>query len=77
MTFADNRLGLDVDLSAIKEEDIRKILFAENAAVLLQVADNGEVETFLKKESIQYTEIAILNIQGHHQTMTLGKIPFR
>jgi phosphoribosylformylglycinamidine synthase len=76
MTFADNRLGLDVDLSALKEDDIRKILFAENAAVLLQVEDDGEVETFLKKESVQYTEIAKLNIQGHHQTMTLKKDTF-
>ncbi|MDR0606192.1 MAG: phosphoribosylformylglycinamidine synthase [Bacteroidales bacterium] len=76
MTFADNRLGLDVDLSAIEEEDLRKILFAENAGILLQVENNGEVEDFLKNASVQYTEIAKLNIQGHHQTMTLKKNTF-
>lgn len=76
MTFADNRLGLDVDLSAIKENDIRKILFAENAGVLLQVEDNDEVESLLNKEAIPYTEIAKVKIEGHHQKMTLRKDAF-
>jgi phosphoribosylformylglycinamidine synthase len=76
MTFADNRPGLDVDLSAMQEKDIRKILFAENAGVLLQVEDHGEVEVFLKKEAVEYTEIAKLNMQGRHQTMTLQQHDF-
>ncbi|MDR1459418.1 MAG: phosphoribosylformylglycinamidine synthase [Bacteroidales bacterium] len=76
MTFADNRLGLDVDLSAIREKDIRKILFAENAGVLLQIEDDAKVDAFLKKEAIHYTEIARVNIQGHHQKLTLKKDTF-
>jgi phosphoribosylformylglycinamidine synthase len=76
MTFADNRLGLDVDLSALEEQNIRTILFAENAGVLLQIENTDEVENQLRKEGIRYVEIAKLKLQGHHQKMTITKADF-
>ncbi|MDR1878922.1 MAG: phosphoribosylformylglycinamidine synthase, partial [Bacteroidales bacterium] len=73
MTFADNRLSLDVDLSDIEEKDIRKILFGENSGVLLQVENANEVGLILQKEGIRFVPIATLNLQEHHQRMTLKK----
>ena len=71
MTFADNRLNLNVDLSSLKEKNIRKILFGENAGILIQVEKNGEVESVLEKTEIRFTEIANVKIEGHHQKLTL------
>ena len=39
MCFADNRAGLDIDFSAIKEDDMVKLLFAENPGVVLQIKE--------------------------------------
>jgi len=76
MTFADNRLSLDVDLSQIKEQNIRKILFSENAGVLLQVNDNQEVTSYLEEKGIRYVEIGNVNVEGHHQRMNIRKDDF-
>ncbi len=73
MSFADNRLSLDVDLSSLEEKDIRKILFSENAGILVQVENNHEVKSFLEQKSIRYTEIGTINLQSHHQKMVLRK----
>ncbi|MCD8072520.1 MAG: phosphoribosylformylglycinamidine synthase [Alistipes sp.] len=44
MTFTDNRSGIDADLGALAPgEDIFHVLFSERPAVVLQVADAGEV----------------------------------
>ena len=76
MTFADNRLSLSVDLSKIEERNIRKILFSENAGILLQVEDNEEVTSFLEQNSIKFTEIGRVDTGTHHQKMTLQKDDF-
>ncbi|MCM1030174.1 MAG: phosphoribosylformylglycinamidine synthase [Oscillibacter sp.] len=56
MCFADNRLGLDVDLSFLSEKDIIKILFAENPGVLLQIADKDakKVSAVLEQVGVAY-----------------------
>ncbi|MDR1755641.1 MAG: phosphoribosylformylglycinamidine synthase [Culturomica sp.] len=41
MCFADNRAGLEVDLSDLAEKELIKICFAENPGVLLQVRESG------------------------------------
>ena len=46
MTFTNNTLGLDLDLSSIGEEDLIKLLFSENPGVILQVADIDTVASF-------------------------------
>lgn len=56
MCFADNRLGLDVDLSFLAEKDIVKILFAENPGVLVQIpaAAAKKVAAELDKSGVAY-----------------------
>ena len=73
MAFTDNRPNLDVDLSAMEEKDLRKILFAENAGILIQVTDNQEVESALQKAEIRFVEVAKVRIEGHHQKMNVKK----
>ncbi len=56
MCFADNRLGLDVDLSFLSEKDIVKILFAENPGVLIQISDKDakKVSAVLEQAGVAY-----------------------
>lgn len=56
MCFADNRLGLDVDLSFLAEKDIVKILFAENPGVLVQIPVSAakKVAAELDKAGVAY-----------------------
>lgn len=66
MCFADNRLGLDVDLSFLSEKDIIKILFAENPGVLLQIADKDakKVSAVLEQAGVAYGFIGRLGKAG-------------
>ena len=76
MTFADNNISLDVDLSKIEEKDLRKTLFSENAGILLQVENNTEVKSFLKQNKVRYVEIGRIKTDNHHQIMNLQKDEF-
>ncbi len=49
MCFASEKAGVFVDLQPFGEKDLIKILFAENPALVLQVRDAAEVQTFLEK----------------------------
>ncbi len=59
MCFADNRAGMDIDLSAIKENDIIKLLFAENPGVVLQFKDSDAkaVAAILDEAGVAYSFI--------------------
>jgi len=39
MLFADNKPGMNIDISALEEKDIIKVLFSENPGVIMQVRD--------------------------------------
>jgi len=52
MCFASEKAGLFVDLQPFGENDIIKILFAENPALVLQVKDAAEVQAFLEKQGV-------------------------
>lgn len=56
MCFADNRLGLEIDLSFLTEKDIVKLLFAENPGVLIQIPDAAakKVAAVLDKAGVAY-----------------------
>lgn len=56
MCFADNRLGLEVDFSFLKEKDIIKILFAENPGVLIQIkaGEAKKVAALLDEAGVAY-----------------------
>ncbi|WP_075590659.1 phosphoribosylformylglycinamidine synthase [Labilibacter marinus] len=57
MCFANNSYGIKADLSAIAEDDLVKILFAENPGVLIQVKDTGKVTALLEKNELGYEVI--------------------
>ena len=60
LCFADNLLGATVNLSALSENDLIKILFAENSGVLIQAIDDSTVENAFAKANI--TAIKIGNV---------------
>lgn len=57
MTFSRNDTGLDLDLSAIPENDPIKLLFSENPGILIQVSNDGVAEKYLEKSGIRYYRI--------------------
>ena len=56
MCFADNRAGMELDLSFLAEKDIIKVLFAENPGVLIQIrdADAKKVAALLDEAGVAY-----------------------
>lgn len=58
MCFANVEGGLEVDLNAIAEENIVKILFAENPGVLVQVKEKSVFEKQMRAAGIGFARIA-------------------
>jgi len=58
MCFTNTNGGLAVDLSAINENDIIKILFSQNPGIIIQVEDEIEVAEILLENGISYFSIA-------------------
>lgn len=58
MCFANVEGGLEVDLNAIAEEDIVKILFAENPGILVQVKEKSVFEKQMRAAGIGFARIA-------------------
>ncbi|WP_417290058.1 phosphoribosylformylglycinamidine synthase [Corallibacter sp.] len=56
LCFADNNLGAELDLSALAENDSFKLLFAENAGLVIQAADTS-IETVLAEANIEFFNI--------------------
>ena len=59
MCFANTHGGLDISLNKIKEDDLIKILFAENPGVIIQVsaAHKADVKRILDNEGVGYARI--------------------
>lgn len=57
MCFADLNLGADMDLSGFEEEDLIKILFAENAGLVIQASDDATVEKAFDENHILFHKI--------------------
>jgi len=55
MCFADRNLGASIDLSSLGEQDIIKVLFAENIAIVFQADES--VESILNSNEIAYHKI--------------------
>ena len=62
MCFAEVNLGADFNISALNEEDIIKVLFAENSGIVFQ-ADTS-VETILSENNIEFFNIGKANNSG-------------
>ncbi|MAW66208.1 MAG: phosphoribosylformylglycinamidine synthase [Flavobacteriales bacterium] len=57
MCFADNKLGVEVDLTALDESDSIKVLFAENAGLVFQSLNPKAVEQVLQNANVPYNII--------------------
>ena len=59
MTFANTKGGVNLDLDSMAEQDIVKVLFAENPALVIQVANNqcGKVERELAERGVKFIYI--------------------
>ncbi|MEE9438691.1 MAG: phosphoribosylformylglycinamidine synthase [Saprospiraceae bacterium] len=62
LCFADTNLGADINLKSFTGDAI-KILFSENAGIIVQVADN-RLETMLSGENIKFHKIGKVNNKG-------------
>jgi len=76
MCFANKSHGLNIDLSAIEEQDLVKVLFAENPGVLIQVKDEAKVTALLTEKELAFqvigspVEARTLSITKSGETMS-------
>jgi phosphoribosylformylglycinamidine synthase len=77
LCFANVNTGADLDLTALKQEDCIKMLFAENAGVVIQAADDS-IEAVFAKNGIDAVKIGSvtdsdqLNIKNHTMNYALS-----
>lgn len=57
MCFSNVEGGLEVNLDTIPENDIIKVLFAENPGVLIQVRDSVKVEKYLNDNGLGFAKL--------------------
>lgn len=57
MTFAQTKLGLDLDMSSIQEPDLAKTLFSQNPGVIIQVDSTSDAIKILEDDGIKNTRI--------------------
>jgi len=60
--FSNNESGLDLDLTDLKEQDIIKLLFAENPGIIFQADEKAEA--ILAKNKIEYVKIGQPSLSG-------------
>jgi phosphoribosylformylglycinamidine synthase len=74
MCFADNKSGIDVDLSQIQEQDLIKILFSEQSGVLIQVRNGHDTIAKLQKFGVLALNIGTININRDFNITKDGKL---
>jgi phosphoribosylformylglycinamidine synthase len=57
MCFSNTSGGLSVNLSALNETDIIKVLFSQNPGIFIQVRDENEVAEILLEHGISYLSV--------------------
>lgn len=65
MNFANVEGGISVNLDAIAEKDIIKVLFSENPGVVIQVKDKTKAENILKEHGVGYCLIGTPSEERH------------
>ncbi|TYA92279.1 phosphoribosylformylglycinamidine synthase [Seonamhaeicola marinus] len=76
LCFADNNVGADLDLSGLNEKESVKLLFAENAGIVIQAKDSS-IESILLDANIDFVNIGkvtnsdTLNITNNADAFTL------
>jgi len=77
LCFANVDTGVDLDLTVLKEEDCIKMLFAENAGVVIQAADDS-IEAVFAENGIDAVNIGTvtdrdqMNIKNHTMNYALS-----
>lgn len=64
LCFADNNLGATLDVTALAEADSLKLLFAENAGLVIQAKDSS-IEARLKASNIEFFNIGQVTDSDH------------
>lgn len=76
LCFADNNLGAELDLTALAEKDSLKLLFAENAGIVIQAKD-ASIESVFSEANIDFFNIGnvtnsdVLSIINGNEVFTL------
>jgi len=81
MCFSDNNLGAELDITALNQKDSFKVLFAENAGLVIQSKD-ASIENVLTNANIKFynigtvTESDVLSVinQAEVFTMTVSRL---
>ncbi len=60
MTFPCENLGINADLTELKERDTVKLFFSENPGIVIQVTDTGKVTESLKKARVEWIPIGTI-----------------
>ncbi|SDX06444.1 phosphoribosylformylglycinamidine synthase [Aequorivita viscosa] len=68
MCFANLNLGADLDLSNLGERDMVKVLFAENAGLVIQASEDTSVEKLLSENNIDFKKIGTVTT---NETLTI------
>ena len=82
MCFANVETGADLDLTSLGEEDCIKMLFAENAGVVIQTSDDS-IESVFSENGIDAIKIGTviegdrLNIKNHTMNYSLSVSQYR
>ncbi|MGO3184316.1 MAG: phosphoribosylformylglycinamidine synthase [Aequorivita sp.] len=61
MCFANVNLGANLDLSTLGESDLIKLLFSENAGVVIQASEDSSVEKLLSEKNIDFKKIGTVS----------------
>jgi len=81
LCFADTNLSAELDITTLNQKDSFKVLFAENAGIVIQAKDNS-IETVLSEANIEFHNIgkvttsdtlSIIN-QADVFTMTISRL---
>ena len=56
MCFSDNNVGADLVFDSLNEQDSIKLLFSENAGLVIQSKDDS-IESYFKKDNIEFFKI--------------------
>jgi len=72
MCFADDRIGLDINVSSIKSATIKEVFFAENPAIVIQVNKSDTISEYLINENIGFQKIGTLDLERGNQAFIHG-----
>ena len=77
MCFSDNNVGADLVFDSLNEQDSIKLLFSENAGLVIQSKDDS-IESYFKKDNIEFFKIGKttksnnLNIKNFNENIDLN-----